>query len=127
MRLRFSVVVTGLGDLLDKCAAMPRVAMAAARPGVARETAEIAAVARSLAPSRTNELAESIVDLPLEIDGMIVEGKVATDVPYALQNEFGTTEMEPTPFLRPAANIGATERLRRVGKSVAAAIKRLGD
>ena len=108
-----TTVILGLEEALAKIAAIPVVAEAVGGETLDVGKAEIAAVARSLAPRRTGRLAASIIPVP--------EG-VAAVADYARYVEFGTVFMDAEAFLEPAVEHAGPIVSREVAEAVRSAL-----
>lgn len=74
---------------------------------------QIEAFAKQYCPYKTGNLRRSITTSRARITSVVIEVDVGTDVTYASYVEFGTSRMDPQPFMRPAmaqaiAQFGAT-------------------
>ena len=74
-----------------------------------------------LAPVDTGNLRDSIT---YKVDGD--EGKVGTNVEYAIHQEYGTKKMSAQPFLRPALDKNREKLKREIGDFIGAAAERGG-
>ena len=91
---------------------------------VVNETAEeVLDIAKQLAPYKTGELRNSG---HLEFDSRNELQKVVFDAPHAPFIEFGTSNMEAQPFLRPAIASVKSRRNRRLGQIRAGLGKEVG-
>jgi HK97 gp10 family phage protein len=103
-------VILGLPEAMAKIAAIPLVAETVGETSLEAGKAEVAMLARALAPKRTGALAASIIPVP--------EG-VAAVQEYAGFVEFGTVNMSAEPYLDPAMERAGPI----VGKQVTEAVK----
>lgn len=116
------VVITGLDELAWKLREMPLAVQRRAHVETRDQASNMQMMAQTFAPKDTLELAHSIESEIVSTWGRET-GIVSTDKPYAINQEFGTAENDPHPFLRPAAQIGARSRNASVAKSLISEIR----
>ena len=95
--------IEGLDSLMNKLAGMGGDLIGTLGEAVFKTTLIAQEDARAFAPEDTGALKLSITG-DIEIEDDFVEGKVSTNIPYAIHQEFGTYKMAAQPYMKPAAD-----------------------
>lgn len=95
--------IKGLDSLMNKLAGMGGNVIEALGEAVFNTILIAQEDARAFAPEDTGALKLSITG-DIEVEDDFVEGKVFTNQPYAIHQEFGTYKMAAQPYMKPAAD-----------------------
>lgn len=97
--------LVGVEKLMGKLQRLPVAAKRGARIGINRAASLVQGEARVLAPKgETHELEQNIVRKSARTSGDRVTAFVESKSEHSIENEYGTENMAPQPFLRPAVD-----------------------
>lgn len=126
--------ITGLRNIEQRLARIPKAAKAAVKPALDRSADELVTAQRSLAPTDDGTLKASIQwHESDELKRTITAGGPTTTRPvrsgtsatydYALAQEFGTTKMPANPFFWPGYRLLRKRIRNRIKRAISNAVK----
>jgi len=105
----------------QRLAAIPQAVRAAVQPALDQSADELVTTMRRLAPVDEGDLQESIHKEPGDNP---LSRKVLTEDYKARWNEFGTTNMAPSPFFWPSFRLKKKRLANRIKRAVSKAVKK---